>query len=76
VEAGEDVAITRHGRVVAVLVRPDRLRARRPTEAWDQADQLAARLEAARGQALAPAFLSRERAGELLDAVRADRDRR
>ncbi|WP_434056376.1 type II toxin-antitoxin system Phd/YefM family antitoxin [Georgenia sunbinii] len=40
VEAGEEVAITRHGRVVAVLVRPDALRARRAPEAWRQADRI------------------------------------
>ena len=37
VEDGEEVIITRHGRPVAVLVRPDSLRARRAESALEDA---------------------------------------
>lgn len=76
VEAGEEVAITRHGRVVAVLVRPDTLQARRAPEAWNRADHIGALLESARGKPLRHPVLSPERAEELVEAVRADRSAR
>lgn len=73
VEAGEEVAITRHGRVVAVLVSPDQLRARRTTGAWEGADALSHRLEASRQEPLRPARMSAERVEELVKDVRAGR---
>ncbi|WOQ15716.1 type II toxin-antitoxin system prevent-host-death family antitoxin [Raineyella sp. W15-4] len=76
VEAGEEVAITRHGRVVAVLVRPDVLTARRAPEAWNRADRIGALLESARSAPLRPPAISPERAEELVEAVRADRSAR
>lgn len=75
VEAGEEVSITRHGRVVAVLVRPDVLRGRRASEVWDEAERIAGLLESSRGEPLRPA-LSAERAEELIEAVRAARSGR
>ena len=38
--AGEEVTITRHGREVAVLVRPDAIRARRADQALAEAERL------------------------------------
>lgn len=76
VEAGEEVAITRHGRVIAVLVHPDVLKARRAPEAWSQADRIGGLLERARGEPLRPPALSPERAEELAEAVRAARSAR
>jgi antitoxin (DNA-binding transcriptional repressor) of toxin-antitoxin stability system len=35
--AGDEVTITRHGAPVAVVLRPDRVRARRSQEAFDRA---------------------------------------
>lgn len=76
VEAGEEIAITRHGRVVAVLVHPDVLRARRATDAWNEADRVEAMLAASRGQPLQPPALSLERAQTLVASMRDDRARR
>ena len=75
VEAGEEVSITRHGRVVAVLVRPDVLKGRRASKVWDEAERIAGLLESSRGEPLRPA-LSAERAEELIEAVRAARSGR
>lgn len=76
VEAGEEVAITRHGRVVAVLVHPDTLRARRAPEAWSRADRIGSLLEAARREPLRTPALSAERAEEFIEGVRAARSTR
>jgi prevent-host-death family protein len=76
VEAGEEIAITRHGRVVAVLVHPDALKARRAPEAWSRADRIGALLESARHEPLRHPTLSPERAEELVGSVRADRSAR
>lgn len=73
VEKGEEVAITRHGRVIAVLVRPDVLKARRAPEAWSQADHIDALLHRARTEPLRQPALDPDRANELVEAVRADR---
>ena len=40
VEDGEEVTITRHGRPVAVLIRPDALRTRRAGAALDDANRV------------------------------------
>jgi prevent-host-death family protein len=47
VEEGEEVAITRHGRPVAVLVSPDALRVRRASEVLREADLLHRLVESA-----------------------------
>ncbi|MDX8153697.1 type II toxin-antitoxin system Phd/YefM family antitoxin [Patulibacter brassicae] len=70
VEAGEEVEITRHGRVVAVLVSPETLRARRAPEAWRRADEVDALLARARDAPLRAPALSAERAEELVADVR------
>jgi len=77
VEAGEEVTITRHGRAVAVLVRPDALRARRADQALEVASQVRERVAAARGRALSSAGgISAARAEELIAEVRAGREGR
>lgn len=73
VEQGEEVAITRHGHVVAVLVRPDVLRARRASSAWAEADRIDALLEQARAEPLPRPALNRQEAAGLVDDVRASR---
>lgn len=70
VEAGEEVSITRHGRVVAVLVRPDVLKARRASKVWDEADRIAGLLDSTRSEPMQRPVISLERAEELVDAVR------
>lgn len=69
VETGEQVAITRHGRVVAVLVSPAALRPPRTAQAWHEADRVGARLEQARHEPLRGPSLTRERAQALVDSV-------
>lgn len=76
VEAGERVEITRHGRVVAVLVRPDVLLATRSPDAWAAADRIEELLTTAREQPLVRASISASRADELLESIRADRSSR
>ena len=70
VEAGEEVSITRHGRVVAVLVRPDVLKARRASKVWDEAERIAGLLDSTRSEPMQRPVISPERAEELVDAVR------
>ena len=76
VEGGEEVTITRHGRPVAVLVRPDALRARRARAALDGAERIHQLLA---GAAPAPpdhTGLTETRAEELIAEIRAGRDTR
>jgi prevent-host-death family protein len=74
VEDGEEVTITRHGRPVAILVRPDALRSRRA----DAALADAARIHDLLAEAALPegAGLTAERAAELITEIRAGRDAR
>jgi len=78
VERGEEVTITRHGRPVAVVVRPDALRSRRSERALAAAAQTRAALAAGRKRPLeiASRGISAERADELVGAIRSDRDAR
>jgi prevent-host-death family protein len=77
VTAGDEVTITRHGRPVAVVVRPDALRARRAADALKGAEKIHELLSAAAASSLAAGgALSEERADELVDEVRAGRARR
>lgn len=77
VVAGEEVTITRHGEAVAVVVRPDALRARRADEALAAAQRLRDLLEKGRTHRLAkrPTMTS-ERAEELIRDMRAARSGR
>lgn len=77
VAAGEEITITRHGREVAVLVRPDALLVRRADAAIADAERLRTLLQRGRTTPLSdvPA-LDPERADELAAAVTASRSRR
>jgi prevent-host-death family protein len=77
VEDGEEVVITRHGRPVAVLVRPDALRVRRAESALDDAGRIHALLaEAAAAPLPEGTGLTGQRAEELIAEIRASRDAR
>lgn len=77
VERGEEVTLTRHGRAVAVVVRPDLLRARRLTDATTRAQQVADLLVQGRATAIdMDGGTDPGRAEELVRQIRADRDAR
>jgi antitoxin (DNA-binding transcriptional repressor) of toxin-antitoxin stability system len=75
VERGEEITITRHGRPVAVLLRPDAVRSRRAEQVIGRAREVAELVATARARSLPEAVVSAERAREWVEAVRADRDR-
>lgn len=77
VDDGEEITITRHGRPVAVLVRPDALRSRRAGAALDDAARIHELLTqaAAAGLPEGPG-LTAERAEALIAEIRAGRDSR
>lgn len=77
VEAGDEVTLTRHGRPVAVIVRPDRLRARRAEAAFKEADRIHELLD--QGRRTPPSAgpgISVEYADALIAEIRAGRDGR
>lgn len=74
VVAGEEITLTRHGTPVAVLVRPDLLRARRSGPANVMADALRGLIEAGRHGELTSPVLPAERGEELVAHVRAGRE--
>ncbi len=75
--AGEEVTITRHGREVAVIVRPDAIRVRRADQAFAEVERLRILLDRGRSTRLADApALGAERADELVAEVAANRSRR
>jgi prevent-host-death family protein len=77
VEAGEEVTITRHGRPIAVVIRPDALRARRADQALAAAAGVRELLAKGRAQPLpAQGTVPEQRAVELLAEVRANRSGR
>jgi prevent-host-death family protein len=72
--AGEEVTLTRHGRAVAVVVRPDTLRTRRADEALAGAERLRRLLAQGRAASLRPrASLGQRRGDALVADVRAAR---
>lgn len=78
VAEGEEITITRHGRAVAVIVRPDIMWSRsRAEDVLAEADQLHHLLDAA-AESGGPAGggLTREYAEELIAAIRSGRDGR
>jgi prevent-host-death family protein len=77
VAAGDEVTITRHGHPVAVLVRPDALRARRAEAAMEGAAIVHDALAAGRAAKLPAGAggISAARAEELIANVRAGRER-
>jgi antitoxin (DNA-binding transcriptional repressor) of toxin-antitoxin stability system len=75
--AGEEVTITRHGQAVAVLIRPDAIRARRSDRAIAEAEGLRDLLERARDRPLTPTpTVSARRARALVADVAASRSAR
>jgi len=77
VEGGEEITITRHGRTVAVLVRPVVLRSRRADVALEDAGRIHELLAQAAAEPLpADSGLTAQRAEELIAAIRAGRDAR
>jgi prevent-host-death family protein len=75
VEAGEEITLTRNGRAVAVIVRPDSLRHRRAAAALAAADGILSQLDDRLGRPNEGAGITTARAEELVTAIRADRDR-
>lgn len=71
--AGEEVTITRHGKAVALVVRPDTVRVRRADRALADAERLRDRLERGRNARLDDLpGVSADRAAELVaDVARA-----
>lgn len=77
VAEGEEITITRHGRAVAVIVRPDIMWSRsRAGDVLEEADRLEEMLKAAAARELSADGPSIEYAEELVAAIRADRDGR
>ena len=76
VEAGDEVTITRHGRPVAVLIRPDALRNRRADSALAAARRIEERLTKARRAPRPAKGLAQRYADDLVGDVRAGRSRR
>ncbi|MGI8678038.1 MAG: type II toxin-antitoxin system Phd/YefM family antitoxin [Jatrophihabitans sp.] len=75
VEGGDEVTITRHGRAVAVLVRPDALRTRRAGTALAEAARIHERIAAAATtETTGVDGFTAERAEDLIRAIRAERD--
>jgi antitoxin (DNA-binding transcriptional repressor) of toxin-antitoxin stability system len=75
VEDGEEITITRHGRAVAVIVRPDIMWSRSRAESLlVDADKLHQLIEEAGKRELPARGLTAEYAEELIAALRADRD--
>lgn len=77
VEHGDEVTITRHGKPVAVVVRPDALRSRRAQGVLADAERVHELLAAARATPLPTGQgLTARRAEELVDEIRAGREGR
>ncbi|WP_425956400.1 type II toxin-antitoxin system Phd/YefM family antitoxin [Xylanimonas sp. McL0601] len=74
VAQGEEITITRHGKPVAVMVRPDVLRARRSSAVFERADRIGRLLEEARHRPVRKGGLTTERAEEIVAWVREGRD--
>jgi prevent-host-death family protein len=75
VEAGDEVVITRHGKPIAVLVAPERVRIRHASTSLDVArhlaDLLAAAAQQPQGQPTITAHLAEQLVGEVRAARRA-----
>ena len=75
VTGGEEITITRHGRPVAIVLRPDAVRSRRASGTIEHAQRIGEMLSAARERPVPAQGVSDERAEQLVSAVRAGRDR-
>jgi antitoxin (DNA-binding transcriptional repressor) of toxin-antitoxin stability system len=74
VDDGEEITITRHGRAVAVLVRPDALRTRRAERVLAEAEEIHQVLSTARSTPLpAAGGMTADRAEELIADIRVGR---
>jgi prevent-host-death family protein len=74
VDHGDEVTITRHGKAVAVIVRPDTLRARRASAAFDVAAGISGVLDRGRAANLGSTpSLTRKQADLIAAEVRASR---
>jgi antitoxin (DNA-binding transcriptional repressor) of toxin-antitoxin stability system len=77
VAEGHEVVLSRHGREVAVIVRPDSLRSRRAGAASLQAEELRSQLEEARERPLPRRpGIQQAWADELVDEIRSSRTHR
>ncbi len=76
VGAGEEVTITRHGQPVAVVVRPDALRARRADALLAGAASVREEIDRGRRSRLAVPTITADRAEELVAALRRERNTR
>lgn len=77
VKAGEEVTLTRHGEAVAIVVRPDALRARRAGAALAGAAHLHEQLEQARTRPMSrEGSLDADYGEALIADVRTSRSRR
>jgi antitoxin (DNA-binding transcriptional repressor) of toxin-antitoxin stability system len=77
VAEGEEITITRHGRAVAVIVRPDIMWSRsRAEDALAEADQLRTLMRTAADSELPADGLTPDYAEELIAAIRSGRDGR
>lgn len=75
--SGEEITITRHGKEVAVMVRPDAIRVRRADQSIAAAERLRSLLDRGRSTDLRDApDVSVERAEELVAHVAAGRSTR
>jgi antitoxin (DNA-binding transcriptional repressor) of toxin-antitoxin stability system len=76
VDDGDEVTITRHGRAIAVMIRPDALRVRRAEGAFRRADEVGALLDRAARIRLSDApGLAAGRADELVAGLGEERTR-
>ena len=73
VQDGDEVTITRHGRPVAVVVRPDALRSRRAQQALAQAGRIHDLVAVGGTPATDGPGIPLDRAEELVRAMRAGR---
>lgn len=76
VAAGEEVTLTRHGEPVAVVVRPDTLRARRADRALTAAGQVQELIEQGGSRSLDGPGLDADLADALVAEIRRDRSAR
>lgn len=76
VEAGERVEITRHGKVVAVLVPPSAVMSSRTAAMRERTEQIRIMLEEARKRPLTQVQLGPERTAELIEDIYASRQAR
>lgn len=75
VAAGEEIVISRYGKPIAVVVRPDALRTRRAEAAFGVAAGVRDAIDAARTQPLPTRGIQPEEADRRVEELRSARDR-